>query len=228
MPQGTVPLGLRQAFASQPQRCCACCLWLTTSHGLPEAEPRDPATTPSPFLSPSHSPDASAGPDTVARSAACCLGHHLPTETRSAGTSPHTAPLSVGGCQHCASAVSLPSGGLSLLNVTGEDGAAGHAFPLKDRVGALGGFAGSCLTASGTGSASKQLLQLISTHTSVCVCSDVGQGPQLLSALLGRYCPSSMPQVPAMLRGLLQALAQVPVPGVPWLGEAKPLGLTTF
>lgn len=61
------------ASAYLPQQCRACSLWLTTSDGLPEAEPRDPAATPSPFLSPSHNPAPSAGPDAVVQRAGLML-----------------------------------------------------------------------------------------------------------------------------------------------------------
>lgn len=63
-----------RVLASPHQRCRACSLRLTTSHGLPGAEPRDPAVTPSPFLSLSHSPAPSAGPDTAAQRAGLTLG----------------------------------------------------------------------------------------------------------------------------------------------------------
>ena len=67
------PLQLWRVFASPPRRCRTCSLRLTTSHGLPEAEPRDPAATPSPFLSPSHNPAPSTGPDAVAQRAGLTL-----------------------------------------------------------------------------------------------------------------------------------------------------------
>lgn len=73
-PRDTVLLGSGQAFASLVWCCLACSLWLTTSHALPEAEPRDLAATPSPFLSPSHNPASSAGPDATAQSAGIVPG----------------------------------------------------------------------------------------------------------------------------------------------------------
>lgn len=71
---GDSPLEPWRVLASPHQRCRACSLRLTTSHGLPGAEPRDPAVTPSPFLSPSHNPALSTDPDTAAQRADLTLG----------------------------------------------------------------------------------------------------------------------------------------------------------
>lgn len=85
---GDSPLKPWRVLASPHQRCRACSLRLTTSHGLPGAEPRDPAVTPSPFLSLSHSPAPSAGPDTAAQRAGLTLGaNEFPGHINSSHTS---------------------------------------------------------------------------------------------------------------------------------------------
>lgn len=65
-PPWTYQTGLRLLSCA----CFACSLWLTTSHGLPEAEPRDPAVAYSPFLSLQHNSLISRGSDGPNR----CLG----------------------------------------------------------------------------------------------------------------------------------------------------------
>lgn len=85
---GDSPLKPWRVLASPHQRCRACSLRLTTSHGLPGAEPRDPAVTPSLFLSLSHSPAPSAGPDTAAQRAGLTLGaNEFPGHINSSHTS---------------------------------------------------------------------------------------------------------------------------------------------